>query len=274
MRIALAQLTSSVDPPDNLRLVRDHVAQAADAGAQLIVFPEATMCSFARSVADSAEPWEGPWASGVREIARTSGITVVVGMFATTDTSLVTNSLLVTGPGVEARYDKIHLFDALGYRESRQIAAGAAPVAVEIDGTTVGLATCYDIRFPRLFTGLAQAGAEVIVVPASWASGPNKVHQWRTLAAARAMDSTCFVVACGQARPSGPEDSKPTGVGHSLVADPFGTVLLELGDGPELAVIDLDLTEVARAREAVPVLRNARELSEFLNRPVTPEDDR
>ncbi len=262
MRIALAQLTSTVDPAQNLDLVREHTARAAAAGASVIVFPEAMMCSFARASSEVAEPWDGPWASGVRELASASGITVIAGMFTTADTGRVHNTLLVTGPGIETRYDKIHLFDALGYRESKRIAPGAEPVVVEISGVKVGLAICYDIRFPALFTQLARLGAEVIVVPASWAPGPNKVHQWRTLAIARAMDSTCFVVACGQARPEGPEDSRPTGVGHSLIVDPTGTVLLELEDGPELALIDLDPAAVAEAREALPVLRNARSFGE------------
>ncbi|MCW5952740.1 MAG: carbon-nitrogen hydrolase family protein [Propionibacteriaceae bacterium] len=258
MRVALAQLTSSVDPSDNLELVREHTVRAAEAGAGLVVFPEAMMCSFARSVTDAAQAWDGPWASGVREVARAVGVTVIVGMFTTTGAERVTNSLLVTGPGIEARYDKIHLFDALGYRESERIAPGTEPVVVEIGGVKIGLAICYDIRFPALFTHLARSGAEVIVVPASWAPGPGKVHQWRTLATARAMDSTCFVVGCGQAPPAGAEGSRPTGVGHSLVVDPFGTVLLELEDEPNLAVVDIDPAVVARAREAMPVLRNAR----------------
>lgn len=258
MRIALAQLTSSVEPSENLELVRDHTVRAAEARAGLVVFPEATMCSFARRPDSVAEAWDGPWASGVRAIAAETGVVVIASMFAATPTAQVTNSLLVTGPGVEARYDKIHLFDALGHRESAGIAAGDQPAVVEVAGVKVGLATCYDIRFPALFTQLARMGAEVIVVPASWAPGVGKLHQWRTLATARAMDSTSFVIACGQARPEGPEDTRPTGIGHSLAVDPFGTVLTELGDEPELAVVDLDLRQVSAARQSVPVLRNAR----------------
>jgi predicted amidohydrolase len=254
----LAQLTSTVDPAQNLELVREHVQRASASGAEMMVFPEAMMCSFVRRPDSVAEAWDGPWASGVREIAAQAGIVVITGMFVATSTEQVTNSLLVTGPGVEARYDKIHLFDALGYQESRRIAPGYEPVVVEVGGTGIGLATCYDIRFPALFARLARLGAEVIVVPASWAPGQNKIHQWRTLATARAMDSTCFVVACGQSRPSDSEDSRPTGVGHSLVVDPLGTVVLELDEAPELAFVDLDLTDVARARESMPVLRNAR----------------
>ena len=258
MRIALAQLTSTVDPSANLDLVREWTGRAAVAGAEVVVFPEAMMCSFACPRADVAEGWDGPWASGVRAAAAEAGITVVVGLFTTAEDGRVHNSLLVTGAGVEARYDKIHLFDALGYAESRQIAPGAEPVTVTIGATRVGLTICYDLRFPALFTRLAGMGAEVIVVPASWAPGPNKVHQWRTLALARAMDSTSFVVACGQAEPAAADGVRPTGVGHSLVVDPYGTALLELGAGPELAVVDLDLTVVAEARERLPVLRYAR----------------
>ncbi|MGC3954848.1 MAG: carbon-nitrogen hydrolase family protein [Propionicimonas sp.] len=256
MKVALAQLSSTTDPSANLGLVRDHAARAADEGAALVVFPEATMHSFERSPVAAAEPLDGPWASAVRSIAAELGITIAVGMFTTTPTQRVRNTLLVTG-AAEAHYDKIHLFDALGYRESERIAPGAEPVVVDLDGARLGLATCYDIRFPALFTRLAELDAEAIVVPASWAPGTNKVHQWRTLATARAMDSTCFVVACGQARLDD-DDSRPTGVGHSLVVDPFGTVLLELGDEPELAVVELDLGLVSQARAAVPVLRNAR----------------
>lgn len=260
MRIALAQLVSTVDPSENLDMVREYTGRAAQAGAGLVVFPEAMMCSFARPRIEAAEAWDGPWATGVREAAAASGVVVIAGMFTTTDTDRVHNSLLVTGPGIEARYDKIHLFDALGYSESRQIAAGSAPVTFDVGGTRVGLATCYDIRFPDLFTHLAGLGAELIVVPASWAPGLGKVHQWRTLALARAMDSTSFVVACGQARPSADEDGRvlPTGVGHSVVADPYGNCLLELGTDPELAIVDLDLGLVAEARERLPVLRHAR----------------
>lgn len=260
MRIALAQLTSTVDPAVNLDLVRDHAARAAEAGAEVVVFPEAMQCSFARPRAEAAEPWDGPWASGVRAAAAASGIVVIAGMFTATDTERVHNSLLVTGPGVEARYDKIHLFDALGYAESRQIAPGTEPVVVQIGEARVGLATCYDLRFPALFTQLAGLGAQVMVVPASWAPGPNKVHQWRTLALARAMDTTSFVVACGQAVPPADAEGRglPTGVGHSVVADPYGTCLLELGPGPELAIVDLDLALVDEARTRLPVLRNAR----------------
>ncbi|MFT3887988.1 MAG: carbon-nitrogen hydrolase family protein [Arachnia sp.] len=267
MRIALAQLSSSTDPAENLEMVGVYARRAAAAGAELVVFPEATMCSFARSSRDVAEPFDGPWAAAVRGIARELGIAVVAGMFTAADDGRVHNTLLVTGPA-EARYDKIHLFDALGFRESDHIAPGGRPVTVDVAGTRVGLATCYDVRFPGLFTALAQAGADLILVCASWAPGPQKVHQWRTLATARAMDSTTFVVAVGQAAASPvDEPGRPTGVGHSLAVDPTGTVLLELGERPELALVDIEPGLVADVRAHLPVLHHAASLAEPQRQP-------
>lgn len=259
MRIALAQLSSSTDPSHNLELVRDYVRRSAAGGAEVVVFPEATMCSFARPRIEVAEPLDGPWATQVRSIAAEAGVVIVVGLFTTTRSDKVRNTLLVTGRGIRLHYDKIHLFDALGYAESRQVEAGSRPVIVPIGTDRLGLATCYDIRFPSLFTHLARGGASAILVPSSWAPGPGKLAQWRTLATARAMDSTSFVVAVDQAEPAAADGARrPTGVGHSLVVDPYGTVLLELGAGPDLAITDLDLSQVAVARERLPVLRHAR----------------
>jgi predicted amidohydrolase len=260
MRIALAQFAASTDPAANLARVADFAEQASAQGAELVVFPEATMCSFARPRADAAEPFDGPWATSVRALAARLGITIVVGMFTTTGTPRVRNTLLVTGT-VEARYDKLHLFDALGYAESRQIEAGDRAVTIELSGHTIGLATCYDVRFPTLFTHLAGLGAALILLPSSWAPGDAKLHQWRTLVTARAMDSTSFVVAVDQSLPAASADGRtPTGIGHSLVVDPAGAVLLELGEADGLAVVDLDLTSVAATRERLPVLRHARSL--------------
>ena len=262
MRVALAQLASSTDPAENLGLVAEFAERARDAGAQLVVFPEATMASFATRSRDVAQPLGGPWASEVRRIASDLGVVIVVGMFTPAADDTVRNVLLVTGPGVEASYDKIHLFDALGFRESDHVEAGSQPTVVRIADAEVGLATCYDLRFPEIFTSYGHAGAHLILVPSSWANGPHKLDHWRTLAVARALDSTCFIVAAGQADPTSVGRSvrpgSPTGVGHSVVVDPFGLVLAEAGEGPELLVVDLDLARVDAVRRELPVLANAR----------------
>lgn len=164
MRIALAQLAATTDPVANLVLVRDFASRAVAQDAAVVVFPEATMCSFERPSGEVAESFDGPWADGVRAIARELGVTLVVGMFTTAADGRVHNTLLVTGGEVEARYDKIHLYDALGFTESDVIAPGTRPVVTHLDGVAVGLATCYDLRFPGLFTTLASRGDRKSVV--------------------------------------------------------------------------------------------------------------
>ncbi|MDT5044593.1 MAG: deaminated glutathione amidase [Mycobacterium sp.] len=261
MRIAVAQILSGTDPADNLQLVREYTGRAADAGAKLVVFPEATMCRFGVPLAPIAEPVDGPWADGVRRIAADANITVIVGMFTPADDGRVANTLLAAGPGSpnqpDTHYDKIHLYDAFGFTESRTVAPGRGPVVITVDGVGVGLSTCYDIRFPELFTTLARGGAQLITVSASWASGRGKLEQWTLLARARALDSTSYIVAAGQADPGEPlASSAPTGVGGSLVVSPFGEVVASAGADPQLLVTDLALEQVAKARETIAVLRN------------------
>jgi predicted amidohydrolase len=261
MRIAAAQILSGTDPTDNLQVVRDYTRRAAEAGATLVAFPEATMCRFGVPLAPIAEPVDGPWADGVRAIAADAGITVVAGMFTPADDGRVANTLLAAGPGTpnqpDTHYDKIHLYDAFGFTESRTVAPGREPVVITVDGVEVGLTTCYDIRFPELFTTLARRGAELIVVSASWAAGPGKLEQWTLLARARALDCTSYIVAAGQADPGEPlASSAPTGVGGSLVVSPFGDVVASAGADPQLLVADLALEQVAKARETIAVLRN------------------
>ena len=268
MRIALAQFTAGTEPAANLELVLAQIGRAAASGAQLVVFPEAMSCSFARARIEAAEALDGPWANAVRQAAADAGVTVIVGIFTPGGNGKVRNTLLVTGPDLDAHYDKLHLFDAYGYLESDQIEPGDAVVTVSIAGVVCGLSTCYDIRFPELYKQLAAAGAELIVVPASWAPGERKVEQWRSLAVARALDSTSFVVAVDQAEPPSDPDAetggrRPTGVGHSLVVDPLGEILLELDAEPRLVTIDLDLDVVRAARNALPVLANSRFTSEL-----------
>lgn len=262
MRIALAQLTSGPDPQHNLGLVTDWSGRAADAGADMVVFPEATMSWFAVNPSRAAEDPDGPWAAAVSARAAELDLTIAVGMF-TRDGDRVRNTLLVTDGHRTHRYHKIHLFDAFGHRESDTVAPGHAGVLVDL-GLRTGLAVCYDLRFPELFKRYAAAGAELVLLPASWAAGPDKVEMWRTLAVARALDTTCWVVACGQADPgaAGVEvpsgrTGAPTGVGHSVVVDPLGRVVAEAGDGPQLLVVDLDHEAVGQARAALPVLANS-----------------
>jgi deaminated glutathione amidase len=269
MRIALAQILSGSNPAANLQQVREYTGRAADAGAKLVVFPEATMCRFGVPLAPIAEPIDGPWADGVRRIATDSGITLIAGMFTPAADGRVTNTLIAAGPGTpnqpDTHYDKIHLYDAFGFTESRTVAPGHEPVVVTVDGVGVGLSICYDIRFPALYTELARRGAQLIVVCASWGSGPGKLQQWTLLARARALDSMSYVAAAGQANPGDAltGSGAPTGVGGSLVASPLGEVVASAGDRPQLVVADIDVDRVAEARDNIAVLRNRSDFAQI-----------
>ena len=274
MRIAAAQILSGRDPADNLRLVRVSVAEAATQGARVVVFPEATMRAFGAGRLDEiAEPLDGPWASAVAEVAREHGVVVVVGMFTPGEGGRVRNTLLVTGQAggdaaggpdrdLHLGYDKIHLFDAFGFAESDNVEPGDATRVVTVDGVGIGLTVCYDIRFPGQFRELAAAGARLTLCSASWGAGPGKIDQWRLLSQARALDATTFLLAVGQSDPAveGVEvkPGAPTGVGHSLLEGPDGTVRAEAGSGSELLVVEIDDDEVNKVRKQVPVLANGR----------------
>ncbi|MGO4441935.1 carbon-nitrogen hydrolase family protein [Mycobacterium sp. 2YAF39] len=261
MRVALAQIRSGTDPSANLALVEDYTRRAADAGARLVLFPEATMCRLGIPLAGIAEPLDGAWAAGVRQIAERSGIVVVAGMFTPAEDGRVSNTLIAAGPGVDAHYDKIHLYDAFGFTESSTVAPGHEPVVITVDDdsgpVTVGLTLCYDVRFPELYVELARRGAQLITVHASWGTGPGKLDQWTLLARARAIDTTGFVAAVDQAYP-GDEIAAlgPTGVGGSVVASPVGEIIASAGDDPSLLVTDIDLDAARKVRETIAVMNN------------------
>ncbi|WP_026919073.1 carbon-nitrogen hydrolase family protein [Gordonia shandongensis] len=263
MRLAMAQISSTADPEENLATVVDRTRFAAARGADLVVFPEATMCRFGVPLGEVAQPLDGPWASRVAALADEEQIAVIAGMFTPAPDGRIANTVLVARPGrAPEGYDKIHLFDAFGFRESATIAPGGEPFVTEIAGHSVGVATCYDIRFPALFTELAHRGAQVIAVPTSWGAGPGKIDQWQTLATARALDSTCFVAAVGQALPDDPGirgSSAPTGIGHSRLSDPFGSVIADYDSAARTDVHDIDPALTDKARSALAVLANERE---------------
>jgi len=264
MKIAMAQVLSTEDPQRNLEIIDTIACQAKAAEAKLVVFPEAMQIAFGNELRSAAEDVDGPWANGVRDIARKLGITIVAGMFSPGEGERVRNTLLITGPQVDTHYDKIHLYDAFGYAESDSVTPGQNPVQFTVDGTIFGVATCYDIRFPRLFTHHAEQGAAVNLVAASWGAGEGKAFQWTTLARARALDTTTFVIAVDQADPEASgrvvAGTAPLGVGHSLAVDPLGRTLAEAGGEEELLFVDLDLSLVDEVRQTLPVLKNAVKL--------------
>jgi predicted amidohydrolase len=226
------------------------------------VFPEATMRCFGLPLLEIAEPVDGPWGQRLAEIAERQSLVIIAGMFCPSADGRVRNTLRAVGPGVDAFYDKIHLFDAFGFVESETVAAGSEPLIISVGGVQVGLTTCYDVRFPGLYTLLADLGAQVICLAASWAAGPGKIDQWRLLTRARALDSTTYLVAAGQADPDSVgakrRSGAPTGIGHSAAVSPYGDLLAELGPAPGVLLVDCDIELIDRARATIPVLANRR----------------
>jgi predicted amidohydrolase len=260
-RIALCQVNSGDEPEANLKLVREGVEAAVAGGARIVVFPEATMARFGRPLEPVAEALDGPWASAVAAVAAEHDVVVVAGMF-TPAAGRVRNTLLITGGGHHRGYDKIHLYDAFGFAESDTVAPGATLTTFELDGVVYGVATCYDLRFPELFRALADDGADVVLLPASWGAGEGKREQWEVLVRARALDSGCWVLACGQADPAATgvtvNPKAPTGIGYSTVSDGFGRVVAQAGSAPEVLLVDVDPAVSAKARTATGALANRR----------------
>jgi predicted amidohydrolase len=255
-RIALCQIPIDQDPKTNLETVRDALAQAD--GADLAVFPEATLTRFGGRVADAAEPLDGPFVSGLADAAREHGIAVVAGVFEPAGGGRVHNTAVAldaTGRLVAA-YRKIHLFDSFGARESELVAPGDAPVVVELAGLRIGLITCYDIRFPEMARELVDQGADAFAVIAAWGSGPMKEDHWVTLVRARAIENTTWTIAVGQA--PNPSARDAFGVGRSMLIDPMGAVRHDLGPGPAVQVGEIDARLTESVRRTLPSLEHRR----------------
>ncbi|MDQ2048945.1 carbon-nitrogen family hydrolase [Natronolimnohabitans sp. A-GB9] len=267
-RLALAQL--EIEPTAveaNVDRALEAISRAADRGADLIALPELFNVGFFAfdSYDRLAEPLEGETVTRIREAAADRGIAVLAGSIvedlAATETvetpadeGLANTTALFDADG-ERRlvYRKHHLF---GYQsaESELLVPGERIETATVAGVTVGATTCYDLRFPKLYRRLVDAGARLILVPSAWPY--PRVEHWKTLSRARAIENQCFVAAInGSGRF---EDADATLLGRSTVYDPWGTTLASSGDEPTLVVADLDLGAVDRVREEFPALRDRR----------------
>jgi deaminated glutathione amidase len=263
MRVALGQLPISSDPSANLARVEAAVASAAAAGARLAVFPEGTQARFSADLRQAAEPLDGPFCTGLARAARRAGIAIVAGVFepAPGEDRVFNTTVAFDETGrLAAAYRKIHLFDALGHRESDTVAPGRELVLADLGGLRVGFLTCYDVRFPELARALAAGGAELLVIPAAWAAGLFKEEHWVTLVRARAIENTVWVAAAGQVPdPAERPTAAPTGIGRSMLVDPMGTVRLDLGSAEQVTVGDVDTAMTAQVRSVLPCLANRRD---------------
>jgi len=264
VRVAAAQFSSVLDKAENRRRATGAIVLAADRGAALVVLPEAAMWAFGApgsDLAPHAEPLDGPFVTALVDAATATSTTVVAGMFEATADGVYNTVVVVSAAGVAGRYRKVHLFDALGWRESDQLRAGDPDasnlVVCPLGDLALGVMTCYDVRFPELARVLVDAGATVLAVPAAWVAGPRKADQWGDLLRVRAIENTAYVVAAAQ---PGPQYS-----GHSMAIDPLGEPIVVLdadaeGDGGTgaLAIADIEAETVAGIRAKLPVLEHRR----------------
>ncbi|QKJ19144.1 carbon-nitrogen hydrolase family protein [Microbacterium hominis] len=255
--VAVAQFSPIADRAANLVTLAAMTATAADRGARVIVFPEYSsyfVDPFDASLAENAEPLDGPFTAALAALAARHGVLVVAGLVEAGDEpGRVRNAVVaVDAAGVRAVYRKLHLYDAFGQRESDWIEPGSIADAetFEIDGMRFGMMTCYDLRFPEVGRLLADAGADVVLVPAEWVRGPLKEHHWRTLLHARAIENTVFMAAA--------DHPPPLGVGNSMIVDPLGVEIAAVGTGTDVAVAHLDPGQIERVRRVNPALRLRR----------------
>ncbi len=262
MRVALGQIPISSDPQVNLGRVRAAAQAAAAAGARLAVFPEGTQARFSADLRAVAEPLDGPFCRGVAEAARSAGLAIAACIFEPAPDGRVFNTTVgfESDGSLVAVYRKIHLFDALGHRESDSVAPGDEVVIASLAGLRVGFMTCYDVRFPELARALSAGGADLLVLPAAWAAGTFKEEHWVTLVRARAIENTIWVAAAGQVPdPAEPPTRAPTGIGRSMLVDPMGVVRIDLGPAEGLGIGDVDTERTAGVRATLPSLANRRD---------------
>jgi deaminated glutathione amidase len=273
MRVAALQMRSGTQPGPNLRELDRLAGEAAAQGAIYALSPEVTVV-FAENregLQTVAGPWEGnPAIAEAAEIARRHGLHLHLGSLAVAlpDGRFTNRSVLFRPDGsIAATYDKVHLFDATlpgvrEYRESATYAGGDKAVLSDAPGFQLGFTICYDVRFPALHRALAEAGAEVLAVPAAFTKPTGEAH-WHVLLRARAIETGCYVIAAAQA---GTHENGRQTYGHSMIVDPWGRIIAELdGETPGVAIADIDLGAVSDARGRVPALANARPFSLSVN---------
>lgn len=258
MRIAVAQTSPGIDPDVNFETIRRYTAEAAESGARLVVFPEE-----AALLADDeikprfseilAEVWPR-FETLLAELSREHGIAIIAGGYEANPDGLPYNTILAfDASGAEiARYHKLHTYDAFAYQESAYVTRGSElPPVIEIEGHRIGIANCYDVRFPELFRTFADRDVDVISLSAAWVSGKGKEEHWTVLTQARAIENVSWFLAAGTVQ----DDA----AGLSRVIDPLGVVVGSLNAHDEgLLFADVDPKRTRLARAMLPALSNRR----------------
>ncbi|MGO9583190.1 MAG: carbon-nitrogen hydrolase family protein [Acidimicrobiales bacterium] len=259
MKVAVAQFASKPDAPANRARALELLRTAAGSGAELVVLPEAAMYPTGRppaELAQAAEALDGPFVTALAGAAGELGVSAIAGMFEKVPGGqrVHNTAVAVDATGLLGCYRKLHLYDALGHRESDALVPGRMDgdelLTLALGDFVIGVATCYDLRFPELFRALVDRGATAFAVPAAWVAGPLKQEHWVTMCRARAIENTSYLMTAAQ--------PPPTYCGHSLVIDPMGIELARLGETEGVAIAEISSEHVRSVREALPVLLQRR----------------
>ncbi|MGI9568141.1 MAG: carbon-nitrogen hydrolase family protein [Nitrosopumilus sp.] len=259
MKSAVVQFKASTNKNDNLKKILSFISKAASKNATLCAFPEFMMfytnsSQTSKQLAGLAETINGNFVSTIAQTAKENHIQVVGSFYEKSrkkDRVYDTSFMIDKSGKVISTYRKIHLYDALGFRESDKMTSGskiAKPVWTSIG--KVGMMICYDLRFPEMSRSLAVAGSEVLVVPSAWVKGNMKEEHWITINKARAIENGCYVIA--------PDQVGNIYCGRSLVVDPYGKILLDMKKKQGIGFVDIDLKKVKNTRKVLPLLKNRR----------------
>jgi len=267
VKAALVQLNCSDDPAGNLPVTEALICEAVGAGAQFVLTPEVTNCvSASRAHQQAVLQTEAMDQTlfRLRKVAAEQQVWLLIGSLAIKtddpDGRFANRSFLISDRGdVVARYDKIHMFDVEiseteTYRESAGYRPGAEAVLAQTPFGALGMTICYDVRFPRLYRGLAQNGAEILAVPSAFSPVTGDAH-WHALLRARAIETGCYMLAPAQTGTHEASQGKARKTyGHSLAVSPWGEVLGDGGTDTGVIYVDLDMAQVAQARQRIPSL--------------------
>lgn len=254
MFVAAGQFVVSSVWEKNAQVCVSLMAQACR-GVSLLVLPEGIL---ARDDIDldlpirAAQPLDGAFMTRLLEESAHNNMTTIFTILVPSTPGRAVNMLVALRAGnIVARYAKLHLYDAFSMQESQSIDAGTviAPV-LDVEGVKVGLMTCYDLRFPDMALALALQGADVLALPTGWVRGPLKEQQWSTLLAARALDTTCYMIAAGECG--------NRNIGQSRIIDPLGVTIAAAADRPALIVAEIFRERIDQVREQLPLLQQRR----------------
>lgn len=258
-KIALVQFKADVDKYKNLKKITKYVFDAAKRGAKLCAFPEFMMCytpssQSPKDLANLAETITGEFVSTLSKTAKQNSIQVVGTIYEKSPmvNRVYDTSFLINENGkVVSKYRKIHLYDALGMKESKKLYAGShisKPIKTTVG--IIGMMICYDLRFPEMARTLTSAGSEFLVVPSAWVKGEMKEEHWVTINRTRAIENGCYVIA--------PDQVGNIYCGRSLVIDPYGKILLDMKKKEGIGIVDVSRERIKQVREKLPLLKNRR----------------